>query len=297
MRAIRTNLRARLSALFAFATLALPGIAGAQPAPAATEPVAAEPAKAEPAPEAKAAPAAPTEATPAAKEEAKPDVGASAPTSDDYGYTEDAVPMGGRLDWAGRREIKVIQKRAVLKEARHAFTLQAGVVPNDDFFVYPLIGGGYQYFFSEDLALDIHGAYALENRTSLQDSLQKPLASGGPGLEVRLPQTLNAYATAGVDWYLLHGKFGFFTTKLTEFDLSINFGIGGVQTKVTDIAGKDATRFDPAGEIGAELMFYLASNLGLRAGFRQNFYPAEGGGVSYPISTTLSLTYFTAAPQ
>lgn len=297
MRAIRTNLRARLSALFALATVALPGLAGAQPAPAAAEPAAAEQPKAEPAPEAKAEPAATPDATPAPKEEARPDVGATAPTGEEYGYTEDAVPMGGRLDWARRREIKVVQKRAVLKEARHAFTLQAGVVPNDDFFVYPLIGGGYQYFFSEDLALDVHGAYAFENRTSLQDSLQKPLASGGPGLEVRLPQTLKSYATAGVDWYLLHGKFGFFTTHLTEFDMSINFGIGGVQTKVTDIAGIDKTQFDPAGEIGAELMFYLASNLGLRAGFRQNFYPAEGGGVSYPISATLALTYFTAAPQ
>lgn len=218
------------------------------------------------------------------------------------------VPPGGRLDWAVRRQIMVYQKRDVLKEARHAFTLGTGVVPNDDFFVYPLVGAGYQYFFSEDLALDVHAAYAFENQTSLRATLEKPFEEGGPNLGVRLPQALVGYATAGVNWYFLHGKLGFFSTRLTEFDLSFNFGLGAVMTKLTAQGATNVSNgVVPAGEVGVDLMVYLTKSLAMRAGFRQNFYPADDGnacvpncgyaGVSYPISATLALTYFTEAPQ
>lgn len=278
------------------ALLSAPAAVLAQPAPeppAATAPAAEPPAEVKPeAPKAEAKPEAP-----AAEAEKLPDVVGPGPAEDAYGNTDESVPLGGRLEWARRREIRVIQKRDVLKEGRHAFTIQSGVVPNDDFFVYPLVGAGYQYFFSEDLALDVHGVYAFENSTGLKDSLEIARQSGGPGLEVRLPQVLKAYASAGVDWYLLHGKFGFFGTHLTEFDLSLNFGVGAVQTKITPVSGDPTTKFDPAGEVGADLMFYLARNWALRLGYRQNFYGASGGGVSFPISTTVAVTYFTAAPQ
>lgn len=273
----------------------------AQPAPetpAAGAPAAGAPAAEAPAePKAEAPKAEPKAEAPAAPAEKLPEVGGAGPTEDAYGNTDESVPLGGRLEWARRREIRVIQKRDVLKEGRHAFTIQSGVVPNDDFFVYPLVGGGYQYFFSEDLALDVHGVYAFENSTGLKNSLEIQRQSGGPGLEVRLPQVLKAYATAGVDWYLLHGKFGFFGTHLTEFDLSLNFGVGAVQTKISPVSGDAYRKYDAAGEVGADLMFYLARNWALRLGYRQNFYSADGGGVSFPISTTLAVTYFTAAPQ
>jgi outer membrane beta-barrel protein len=295
------RLRAVCTAIGSFAAIltAVPAMAQPAPeAPAATDDKApadkAAGDKAAPAPEEKPKAEAPKADKAAEK---MPDMGGTGSGGDDpYGIADEAVPAGGRLEWARRREIRVVQKRDVLKEGRHAFTLQSGVVPNDDFFVYPLLGLGYQYFFSEDLALDVHADYAFENQTSLQSSLtaSNPV---GPGLNVRLPQVLQGYATAGVDWYLLHGKFGFFSTHLTEFDLSLNFGVGAVGTKLTPIAGPSTRTVTPGGEIGADLLFYLAQNWALRLGYRQNFYKAEGGGVSYPISTTLAVTYFTSAPK
>lgn len=289
------RLRATCLAVGSFAVLTVGGPAWAQ----SPDAPAAKPAEPDAKPATDEKPAAPKEASESPKAEKPaekmPEMG-GAGTLDPYGIADEAVPEGGRLAWARRRDIRVVQKREVLKEGRHAFTVQTGVVPNDDFFVYPLVGLGYQFFFSEDVALDVHADYAFDNQTSLQGSLtaSNPV---GPGLNVRLPQTLKGYGAAGVDWYLLHGKFGFFSTHLTEFDLSLNFGVGAVMTKLTGVAGNTSITETPAGEIGAELMFYLAQNWALRLGYRQNFYKAEGGGVSYPISTTLAVTYFTSAPK
>jgi outer membrane beta-barrel protein len=279
--------------LAAAALVLAPALAAAQPSPepTATAPAAEPPADPAPAPAPEAAPAEPA-----------PAVAAPSVMDDAYGFSDEAVPPGSRLDWAARRDIRVIQKRGVLKEGRHGFSIFGGVVPNDDFFTYITGGLGYNYYFSEDLSLSVHGAYAYDQKTSLEESLSLPRETNeGPGLEVRLPQVLQAYASAGVDWNLLHGKIGFFTTRLTEFDLALSFGVGAVSTVITNKGQESApiTQIDPAGNVGAGLQFYLSNSFALRLDYHQFFYPAlrgqpGGGGVSYPIAATMALTYFTA---
>lgn len=295
-----------LAASCAWATAAAPAFAADPPPAAEPAPAAAPAADAAPAAEAaKPAEAPVKEAAPA--KEAVPEVGA--PAENAYGIREDDVPPGARLDWAGRREIRVIQKRAILKEGRHGLSINAGVVPNDDFFAYVALGAGYQYYFSEDLALRIRASYTAPQQTSLQSSLTASRPDG-PGLEVRLPQTLLGYALAGVDWNLLHGKFGYFTTRLMEFDVSLNFGVGAVMTKIID-QGKEANPTyapDPAGNVGMTLQMYISDRLALGLDYTQLFYPKLAdlfgstshpgkGGVSHPLAATITLTWFTAGIQ
>ena len=139
------------------------------------------------------------------------------------------------------------------------------------------------------------GSYTYDQKTSLEGWLIKPRPNG-PQLEVRLPEVLNATGTGALIWNLVHGKFGFFGTGLAEFDAGLVFGIGAVMTTVTDKAKKSKPKFSPSGSIGADVFFYLSDSWALRADYRQFFYPADGGGVSFPIAVTLGLTYFTAAP-
>lgn len=299
----------------------------AAPAAVLAEEAPADPAKAEPAPAApEATPPAPAEPPPADKPAAVPAADPGKPAVDDkvpdvgatgmeaYGVHDEAVPLGGRMDWARRREIVVLQKRAILKEGRHGFSLAAGVVPNDDFFTYITGGLSYLYYFSEDLALKVHGAYTYDQRTTLEPGLSRERPEG-PGLEVRLPQTLQAYALAGVDWNLVHGKFGFFDTRLTEFDVALNFGIGGVRTQTQTLeqcgadcaTGSTTAKLDPAGSVGAGFQFYLSDKWAVRLDYTQLFYQKfkgvdkkgnlTTGGLSHPISLSMALTYFTAAPQ
>lgn len=287
----------------------------AQTEPSKTEPgkpETAEPAKdaaAEPKPE--PAPGEDPAATPVAKPTPKarptvamPDLGGTSGDQDIYGLSDDLVPPGSRLDWAKRRDIKVVQKRAVVKEGRHGLSLLIGAVPNDDFWTYITAGLGYNYYFSEDLALNIHGVYTAEQATSLRNKLQGQRPEGFE-LQVRLPQTLTAYASAGADWNLLHGKIGFFGTQLGEFDVALCFGVGAVVTTVTTQAyplGKQ--RIDAAGNVGASAQFYLSEHFALRADYHQLFYPGfndqkndASGGLAHPLAVFIGLTYFTAPPQ
>lgn len=307
--------------------LAVPAYAG-QPAPGAAPDPANVPLPAEgdvrptdpgqlPADKPAAAPApAAEEAPPAAPGSAVGNAPAVGNVVEDaYGISDDAVPPGSRLDWAARREIRVIQKRAMLKEGRHGISIFTGVVPNDDFFTYVALGLGYRYYFSEDFALHIRGTYTPPVKTGLQPLLEKSRADEPPGLGliVRLPQTLLGYGLAGVDWNLLHGKLGFFSTRLIEFDFALNFGVGMVLTQIID-QGKESQPvnvFDPAGNVGATLQIYLSDRFALGLDYTQLFYPKlrdifaqvppgqssahpGAGGVSHPLAATVTLTWFTA---
>lgn len=261
--------------------------AGDEGAPAGDPPAEADPPAAEPDPADKPG-------AEAAPEAAAPAVGDTGTTAADYGVQNASVAPGARLEWAERRQIRVFQKREMLKEGRHQFSLHGGVVPNDDFFAYIDTGLAYNYYFSEDISLEVRGAYTVPQKTSLEGTLTKPRPDG-PGLEVRLPQTLNAYGSVSATWNLLHGKLGFFGTRLTEFDFGLVFGVGAVMTEVQGKAKEEnVKKYDAQGNAGATALFYLSNRWALRVDFRQFFYPAEGGGVSFPISTTLGLSYFTA---
>jgi len=268
----------------------LPAGGDAAPAPA---PKPADPAPA-PAPAPDPAPAPAADPAPAAKKSDAPVVGGTDMSA--YGVSEGDVPPGGTIDWAKRRRIRVIQKRAILKQGRHGLSLYGGVVPNDDFFAYVAGGLGYSYYFSEDLALDITAAYTQDAKTALEGSLTADRLTGqGPGLDVRLPETLVGYSAASVTWYLLHGKLGFFQTQLTEFDAGFNFGIGGNMTFVQGKSAADqAYTIKPNGNIGLTMLFYLGERWAMRVDYKQFFYPKDGGGVSFPISTTFGLSWFTA---
>lgn len=288
--------------------LALPVLAqeaGGDAKPA--EPQADVPAEAPPAEEPKPEPKPQPKPEPKAKKtkEAMPDLGgASGGEVDVYGIGDDLVPPGSRMDWAKRRDIRVVQKREVVKEGRHGLSVLAGVVPNDDFWTYISGGLGYNYYFSEDLALNVHAVYTYDKATSLRTKLESNRPEGYE-LQVRLPQTLVGYTSAGIDWNLLHGKIGFFGTKLGEFDMALCFGVGAVSTKVTTQqfpAG--IMRIDAAGNVGGYLQFYLSERFALRLDYHHLFYPAfddakndSSGGLARPLAVTAALTWFTAPPQ
>lgn len=212
----------------------------------------------------------------------------------DYGVADEAVPVGSRMLWARNRELKVIQKRAMVKEGRHAFSLIGGVVPNDDFFAYINAGLAYNYYFSEDINIEVRGAYTVPQKTSLEESLTASRPNG-PGLLVRLPQTLNAHLSVAAMWNLIHGKIGFFDTSLTEFDVGLSFGIGALMTEIQGKAvEQNLKKYDAQGNIGLTWHFYMSQRWALRMDYRQFFYPKEGGGVSFPIAASVGLTFFTA---
>lgn len=213
-----------------------------------------------------------------------------------------APPIDEQFDlyWAKRREIKNIHKRLFLKDGRHEFVLTAGIIPNDEFYTYYPVGIKYDYYFSEDFALELAGTYMPHKKTDLQSFIEEDLFSG---IEVRLPQSLVWQSGIGVVWTPLHGKVAIFDTKLGHFDFGIALGVMALgsdvqQENTTDIK----PRIDVGGNVGATVRFYLNNFIAVRLDYRHFFFNGrnlddKAAGLSYPAEISLGVSFFTAAPK
>jgi outer membrane beta-barrel protein len=204
------------------------------------------------------------------------------------------------LYWADVRDVRNIHKRLFLKEGRHEFVLSAGVIPNDDFFVYFPMGLRYNYFFTEDLSVEVSGSYMIKQDSELRSFLEEKYFVG---LEVDLPQHLEWQAGAGVFWTPLHGKVAVFDTKLGHFDFGIGLGVMALGTQVQR-EGEEGTkgRTDVGGNVGAVVRFYVHDFIALRVDYRHYFYVGrdaddENRGLAYPAEIAFGLSFFTEAPN
>ena len=211
-------------------------------------------------------------------------------------------PVAEQFDlyWAKRRAVKNIHKRLFLKDGRHEFALTAGVIPNDEFYTYYPVGAKYDFYFSEDFAVEAAGTYMPNKKTDLQRFIENDLVKG---IEVRLPQSLTWQAGIGVLWTPIHGKVAIFDTKLGHFDFGIALGVMAMGTDVQLEGSTDVNpRIDVGGNAGATVRFYLNDFIALRLDYRHFFYNGrnlddEAAGLSYPAEISLGVSFFTSAPK
>ncbi len=208
------------------------------------------------------------------------------------------------LYWANVRDVRNIHKRLFLKEGRHEFVVSTGIIPNDDFFVYFPQGFRYNYFFSEDLSIEVSGSYMVQMNSELKDFLESE------NLDVILPQYLEWQAGAGVFWTPLHGKVAIFDTKLGHFDFGIGLGLMALGTRVTrsgdfDVSADEAkytARTDVGGNVGAVVRFYVHDFIALRLDYRHYFCVGRDAqdnnrGLAYPAEIAFGVSFFTEAPN
>ncbi len=224
-----------------------------------------------------------------------------------------AAAQGGEsrgfdIDWANRREIRNIHKRLFLKESRFQFSLYSGVIPNDEFFTYVPVGMRMDYYFSEDVALELSGAYLIGNtreESKLKSKVETGLEPSIAGVTVVLPQALIWQASIGTLWSPLHGKMGAFSSGLAHFDLGLAFGVVLLGSELL-LEGEAKPKYrstpDVGGYLGATLQFYLSRLIAVRIDYRHFFYGArnpqdEVRGVSYPLELSLGLSFFTSEPK
>lgn len=214
-----------------------------------------------------------------------------------FGLAEEKPMLDRYLDqyWGQKREVKVIQKRLFMKDGRHEFGVFFGTIPNDEFLMYYPLGLRYNYYFSEDIGIELFGSYLIEQQSDLADFLSDRESGFGIAIKTHLPQIL--VWTAGLEglWSPIHGKIGVFTTKLAHFDWHLALGAGAIGTTVStrEEGGDRKSKTDVAGNIGTGLRFYLADWAALRLEYRNYFYAAEAGGVSYPAEITIGAAFFT----
>jgi outer membrane beta-barrel protein len=205
----------------------------------------------------------------------------------------DCAGLNYDMCWAKRRSIRVIQKRKYLKEGKWEITLNTGVIPNDDFWVYLPAGLAVTHFLSEDVGLEFEATYTHPIQTGLKDKLTEA------GLTVNLPQWLQFRTTVNGLWSPVYGKVGFLSSRLYEYDMNLIFGAGLMGTRTTlDQEGK-LSEFTPTftAEVGAGFRFWINKSFALRIGYRHYFYAAEGGGFSRSAEFGLGVSYFTGGPE
>ena len=204
------------------------------------------------------------------------------------------APLDKELDyfWGKKRDVEVIQKRLFLRDGRHEFTVFAGTIPNDDFFVYYPLGARYDYYFSEDFAFEIFGAYMIETNSDLESFLED---SDIIKVSVYLPERLFWYGGLDGQWTPFHGKFSVLTKKLIHFDMNLSFGAGVMSVKAMKPAGEEI-QYSPMGNLGAGFRVYLMDWMALRLDYRHFFYKSEEyDGLSWPAEVTLGVSFFTKA--
>lgn len=205
-------------------------------------------------------------------------------------HAEDPIDKDLDYFWGKKRDVEVIQKRLFLREGRHEFTLFSGTIPNDDFFTYFPLGLRYNWYMLEDWSLELNGAYLFESASDLEGFLENTSVIN---VQVYLPERLWWYAALDGQWTPFHGKFSMLTSKLTHFDINFSFGAGVMCVKNKE-SGEDKTEFQPMGNLGAGMRFYLLDWMALRLDYRHFFYKSNAyNGLSWPAEITLGVSFFT----
>lgn len=205
-------------------------------------------------------------------------------------------PIDKELDyfWGKKRKVEVIEKRLFLREGRHEFTFFSGTIPNDDFFLYYPIGLRYNYYFSEDLSLEIHGAWLFNSKSDLEGFLENEDVFD---VKVYLPERLQFYGFVSGVYSPFHGKLSVFNIKLAHFDINIAAGLGVMGLRIKKDK-KESMSYQPAGSLGLGFRFYLNDWVALRLDYRHYFYKSdEYNGLSWPAELTFGVSLFTKAPK
>ena len=252
------------------------GVAQAQEAPA-------------PAPDAPAAPAPAGGEAPAAPAEGAAAEGAAPGQVSDASATEaeKALEQDLNLFWGKRREVSVVQRRLVEKDGRFEATPYFGTIPNDDFIVYFPMGLRLGYHFSEQFAVEVSGAYALDKQSDLANFLVTD--ADGPGLkDVQIQEILKSYYTLNVLWAPFYGKISLLGAKLTHFETYIGLGGGLFLSETT--RPENPVPQDKRSAAGSALLgfrWYINEYVNIRTDYRHYFFEKFGGGVSIPAEFSL----------
>ena len=213
--------------------------------------------------------------------------------SDGEELGEGSVDADLELYWGGRRDVAVVQKRLFTKDGRAEVSLFSGIIPNDPFLTYIPVGGRFNYYFVESIALEVAGAFvgdALQVDSELTEFLKnnKSIDANVDLLDIQIWR-----AGASVVWSPFYGKLALLQRKLSHFDINVAAGFGVVQT---DSPNEDRTgvesKYKAEGIVGGGLKVFLTPDFSLRVDFRQFIFQKIGGGVSTPSEVTLGVSFF-----
>jgi outer membrane beta-barrel protein len=190
--------------------------------------------------------------------------------------------------WGKRRNVQVVQKRAVEKAGRFELTPTIGVIPNDDFIVYYPVGLRAGYHLSEAFAVEASYAYAINSNTGLSDFLEQEAGLRRADLQ----ETISMYYNLSLLWAPIYGKISVLGYKLAHFETYVGLGLGAIHT--TEIPegnpeGNDVIK--PSANTVLGFRWFINDWLNVRTEYRHFFFEKYDGGVSMPVELSLGVGF------
>jgi outer membrane beta-barrel protein len=224
--------------------------------------------------------------------------GTSAEAADDGG--EDAIDDASATEaekalerdlamfWGKRRQVKVVQKRAVEKDGRFELTLNTAIIPNDDFIVYYPQGLRAGYHFSEAFEVELSGSLAVDVDSGLTEFLETEAGLRRADLQ----ETVKFYYNVSLLWAPIYGKISFLGAKLAHFETFVGMGLGAFHTTEFpegNPQGNDVIK--PAANTVLGFRWFINDSFNIRTEYRHFFFEKFDGGVSMPVELSLGLGF------
>ena len=231
-------------------------------------------------------------------------VAAQAPPSTTADLDTSAVDEALELYWGQQQTETALERRNNPREMRHEFTVYSGIVPNERFHVFYPVGARYNLFFTNDIGMELWGAYAIETPSEIYDfylndeNMDETLL----GAASELPPELLFMTGASFIWSPIHGKFAGFGAKWTHFDLFFAAGFTLLGTTQIDsqasveTIGNNVTRTmtaNPGGHVGIGVRLQFLDWFAARLEYRQHFYAAILDATTAPAEFSLGFSFWT----
>ena len=185
------------------------------------------------------------------------------------------------LSW---KDIVVVVRKPFLKVRRTELYPFVGTTMNDNMIRHESVGGEFNYYLTDVLAIGVEGQYMVHNFNEPYDLVARQAR--------RLP-TLNQYNwETALDFHYVpvYGKFAVLDKKLITWEAYFTAGIGVGQSEVVprDTKYPGFTNFLIEPNVGANMRFFLAKWLTVNIGVRDyvfvdKFEPTDR--VMYPTAS------------
>src|SRR3569623_2358019 len=165
------------------------------------------------------------------------------------------------LSW---KDIVVVVRKPFLKVGRTELMPMVGTTMNDNMIRHESLGGEFNYWLTDALAVGVEGQYMVHSFNEPYDLVARQAR--------RLP-TLNQYNwSTALDFHYVpvYGKFAIFDRKLITWEAFFTAGIGVGQSEVVprDTKYPGFTNFLIEPNVGASMRFFLAKWLTVNIGIR-----------------------------
>ena len=203
---------------------------------------------------------------------------------------EDQIEQDLTLFWGKKREVKVVQRRSFTKDGKIDVTLSSGIVPNDDFLVYYLVGLQGAYNFAESFSVELSFYKAFDQESGLGEFLK----NSDIGLkDAQIREFIQFFGNLSVLWSPIYGKISLLGQKLSHFGVYTGLGIGMMMTEGYDSPLNPVLQSKAKPQVNAIAGFrwHLTQQFSLKTEYRHYFFEKIAANeLSTPIALNLGLT-------